>query len=223
MERNSLKSNDYSTALKYDEVRIYKSLIELGLNSSNPDVIDMVSLLFSPLNNWLENISEQLDKTKDADFIKYIHKHLVKGSSRFATNIKNKDFFDEQVAIVEGENSFELKRKGFSHLIYNSHKFSAYSPANPVFIEDKNGNVFPLEEHPEKSRDWNNSRTYSNIAICIVPLLKLKGLSPMEIADYSNQCKKIQSPTSIDSSLKPSISITHCKTPTNLCFEYDER
>lgn len=209
---NFLKNHNYKSAAKYDDIRIYKSLINLALNSSDQNVIDTVSLLFVPFENWLENMYEQLDKIKDADFIKTIHKNLVKGNSRFAQNIKNPNFFNENVILVDGENSRELKRKGFFHLIYNSHSFSAYNSSFPIFIEDADGNTFALEEHPDRSRNWLDTRTYSQVAICIIPLLRLQGLSPFKIADYAKECRRLHTNTSIDSSLLPSINMKHLQT-----------
>lgn len=219
-----LKSGDYKSAEKYDDVRIYKSLINLGLNSENNNVIDMVSLLFVPFDNWLETMYEPLDKSKDSDFIRTIHRDLIKGNSRFATNIKSKNFFDANVILVEGKNSRELQSQGFSSLIYSSHSFSAYNPSSPVFVEDKNGNVFALEEHPERSRNWLDTRTQSHIAICILPLLKLKGLSPFEIDNYVALCRKMQADTSIDSSLMPSVNMKHRQTHNSIhsYFSYDD-
>ena len=224
---NFLKAGDYKSAQKYDDVRIYKSLVNLGLKCDNPDVVDIISLLFVPFDNWLETMYEQLDKTKDSDFIKSIRKDLIKGNSRFATNIRSKNFFDEHVILVEGENSCELERKGFSNLIYNSHSFSAYKPSCPVFVEAKDGNVFALEDHPDRSRDWLNTRTHSNVAICIVPLLKLKGLSSSEINSYVSECRKMQADTSIDDSLLPSVNMKHFQTHKSIqnyfLYNDDER
>ncbi|MBQ1233895.1 MAG: hypothetical protein IIX86_10230, partial [Clostridia bacterium] len=66
---------------------------------------------FVPLENWLESMYEQLDKTRDADFIKIIYRDLIKGNSQFAQNLRNKNFFDENVLFVEGENSHEQSRR----------------------------------------------------------------------------------------------------------------
>lgn len=207
-----LKNGDYQSAQKYDDVRIYKSLINLGLKSSDKNIIDMVSLLFVPLENWLENMYEQLDKTRDADFIKIIYRDLIKGNSPFAQNLRNKNFFDENVLFVEGENSHELKRKGFSSLIYNSHSLSAYSSSSPVFIEDVDGNVFSLEAHPDRTRNWLDTRTSSHIAICILPLLRLQGLSPSQVDTYTMECKKMKSDTSIAPLLIPTVNMKHLQT-----------
>ena len=220
---NFLKSGDYKSAEKYDDIRIYKSLINLGLNTDDGNVADMVSLLFVPFDNWLETMYEPLDKTKDSDFITTIHRDLIKGNSRFAQNIRNKNFFAENVILVEGENSRELKRKGFSHLIYNSHSFSAYKPSCPVFIEDAGGNAFVLEEHPNRTRNWLDTHTHLDIAICIIPLLKMHGHSPVMISDYVSQCYQMQADTSIDVSLMPSVNMKHCQTHHNIqtYFSYD--
>jgi HD superfamily phosphohydrolase len=215
-----LKSEDYESAQKYDDIRIYKSLINLGLNCSDQNVVDMVSLLFVPFDNWLESIYEQIDRTVDYDFIKTIHHDLIKGTSRFSKNIKNKNFFAENVILIEGENSSKLKQKGFLNLIYNSHSLSAYNPSCPVFIENTNGKAFALENHPDRSRDWLDTRTYSQIAICILPLLRLQGLSAFEIADYSMECKQMKADTSINSSLMPSINMKHLQTGHNITSHF---
>ena len=218
---NYLKTNNYEAAAKYDDVGIYKSLIDLGTNCDDPNVIDMVSLLFVPFNNWLERMYEQIDKTKDADFLKTVYKNLIKGNSRFATNIRNPHFFDENVILAEGQNAFELKQKGLSHLLYNSHTFSAYSTKSPIYIEDKNGLVFPLDNHPDKSRDWSNTRTESQVAIFILPWLKLQGLSDAQITTYASECKQLESDTSIEEALMPSFDLIHCQDSVNYYF-YDD-
>ena len=207
-----LKTGDYKSAIKYDDVRIYKSLINLALNCTDPNVVDLVSLLFSPFDNWLETMYEQLDKVKDAEFISIIHKTLIKGTTRFSTNIKNRNFFNKNIIICEGEHASELKSKGFSDLIYNSHATSAYSTTSPIFIEDKNNLVYPLEDHPERSRNWLDTRTHSHVAICILPLLRLKGLTPDEITNYIIKCSKKQANISISSSLTPSVNMRHFQT-----------
>lgn len=221
---NFLKSGDYKSAEKYDDIRIYKSLINLGLNTTDNNVADMVSLLFVPFDNWLETMYEPLDRAKDSDFIATIHRDLIKGNSRFAKNIRNKNFFAENVILVEGENSRELKRKGFSNLIYNSHSFSAYKPSCPVFIEDASGNAFALEEHPDRTRNWLDTRTQLDVAICIVPLLKLRGHSPLMINDYVSQCRRMQADTSIDVSFMPSVNMKHCQAHNSIqaYFSYDD-
>lgn len=224
---NLLKSHNYAQARNWDDVRIYKSLVNLGLTCQDPNVVDMVSLIFSPLDNWLELMYEQLDKTQDADFIRTIRDDLIRGNSRFALNVRNKNFFDEQVILVDGNNPSTLKHRGFSNLVYSSHSFSAYDTSCPIFAEDKNGNVFAIEDHPERTRDWRNTKTYSELAICIVPLLKLKGLSSVEIANYITECKKLEADTSISDSLQPTTNMKHMQTHHGmqshfLCFD-DER
>ena len=114
--------------------------------------------------------------------------------------------------LVEGENCDELKRKGFSDLVYNAHSLSAYNPSSPVFIEDANGNAFALESHPDRTRDWLYTRTYSQIAICILPLLRLQGLSPFKIADCSIECRRMKANTSIAPELMPSTNMKHLQT-----------
>ena len=213
---NFLKANDYTSAAKYDDVIIYKSLIDLGSNCDDPNVVDMVSLLFVPFDHWLERMYEQVDKTKDADFLRTVYKNIIKGNSRFATNIRNPNFFDENVIFAEGKNAFELERRGLSHLIYNSHSFSAYSSKSPVYIEDEKGLVFPLENHPDRSRDWSDTRTHLQVAIYILPWLRLQGLSPAQIEDYTSQCSQIKSDTSIDASLMPFFDLVYCP----LCVKY---
>lgn len=209
---NLLKSHNYMQARNWDDVRIYKSLVELGLTCQDPNVIDMISLIFSPLDNWLELMYEQLDKTKDANFIRTIHDDLICGNSRFALNVRNKKFFEQNVIFADGKQSSALRRKGFSDLIYSSHSFSAYNPSCPIFVKDANGNVFALEDHPERTRDWRNTKTYSELAICIVPLLKLKGLSSVKIAEYAHECKKLEADTCIDTSLQPTTNMKHFQT-----------
>ena len=195
---NLLNSGDYQAAKKYDEIDIFKSLINLALDSDNPDVIDMVSLVFVPFSNWLNLMHARLDPSNDSEFIKFIKTELIKGNSRFSRNLRNKNFFNENVVVVEGENAYALRRKGFSHLIYNSNSFSAYNTSQPIYLEDKDGNVFALEDHPDKSRNWRDTRSYSNIAICATPWLKLQGVSPFTIADYVCQCKRMVPEISID-------------------------
>lgn len=214
-----LNNGDYQAAKKYDEIDIFKSLINLGLHSDNPDVVDMVSLVFVPFSNWLNFVHSQLDRSKDAEFIKSIKKDIIKGNSRFAKNLKDKDFFDNNVILIEGEASTELNNKGFSHLIYNSNSISAYKTSQPLYIEDSNGNVFPLEEHPDRSRDWKNTRSYINIAICIPSWLRLQGLSPVEVDEYISACQRVKSNFSIREFSKSFVSDTPCELPTY----YDER
>lgn len=205
---NSLKNKDFKSAKKYDEVDIFKSLVNLGLNSDNTDIVDMISLVFVPFSNWINLMHARLDKVKDIDFIKSIQKDLIRGDSRFAKNLRNPNFFNENVTLIEGENVNALKRKGFTHLLYHTHSFSAYDTSSPIYLEDKNGDVFPLEEHPDRSRDWRDTRSYSNIAICITPWLKLQGLSPIKIADYVSTCKKMQYESPISQTSKTTINIS---------------
>lgn len=194
---NFLNNGDYQSAKEYDEVDIFKSLIDLGLNCDNPDVVDMVSLVFVPFSNWLNLMHARLDASKDAEFIKSIRRNIIEGNSRFAKNLRDKNFFNENVILIEGENSSALKRKGLTHLIYNSNCVSAYNPSQPLYLEDKNGDVFALEDHPDKSRNWRDTRSYSSIAICATPWLRLQGLSPFKIADYVRQCQGMKSEFSI--------------------------
>lgn len=194
---NLLNNGDYQSAKKYDEVDIFKSLIDLGLNCENPDVVDMVSLVFVPFSNWLNLMHARLDASKDAEFIKSIRRNIIEGNGRFAKNLKDKNFFNENVILVEGENASALIRKGFSHLIYNTNCVSAYNPSQPIYVEDENGDVFALEDHPDRSRNWRDTRSYSNIAICATPWLRLQGLSPFKIADYVSQCQRMKSEISI--------------------------
>ena len=215
---NSLKANDFKSAAKYDDVRIYKSLIDLGTKCTDPNIVDIVSLLFVPFDNWLETMYEQVDKSEDSDFLKTVYKNLIKGNSRFATNVRNPNLFDENVILVEGNNASKLEHSGFSHLIYNSHTFSAYSPKSPVFVEDSNGLVYPLESHPNRTRNWLDTRTHSQLAICILPLLRLQGLSSAQIDEYSSCCKQMKSDTSIEASFMPSFDLIHCQDSVNYYF-----
>ncbi len=211
---DALKNRDFKSAKKYDEADIYKYLIQIGLNSPNPDVVDMISLVFVPFDNFLELMYEMLDKSKDSDFINLIHKDIINGNSRFATNVRTKNFFEQQVSTFKVEDSNELKNKGLSHLIYNSHSHSAYSSS--VFVESADGNVFALEEHPNRSRNWSNTRASYQIAICILPFLRLQGLSEEEINHYISECQKIDSKVSAQSSLTTKINMKHCQTHNSI-------
>ena len=199
---NLLQSGDFKSAKEYDEVDIFKSLISLGLNSDNPDVIDMVSLLFVPFTNWLNLMNAQLDKTKDSDFIRFINKNLIHGTSRFAQNLRTKDFFEKNVIIAEEENSNLPRSAEAPHLIYNSHSFSAYNSSCPLYVEDSEGRVFPLENHPNRSRDWQNSRSSLDVVICVLPLLKLQEVPSSTIDSYVTRCNELKS----DAIGKPPIS-----------------
>lgn len=111
----------------------------------------------------------------------------------------------------------------FDILLHNSEVLSAYDISTPLFIEDDNGNILSLEGHPHKSRDWSDTRTYSNIAICIAPLLRLKGLSDSEVTNYVSHCRQAQSGTTVTTLLTPYVNMKHCQTHNNIqsYFLYD--
>lgn len=203
-----LQAGKFLEAKQYDEVDIFKDLINLGLHSKDPNIIDMVSLLFVPFENWLNLMAAQLDRKKDADFIQFISKELIHGTSRFAQNLRTKDFFDKNVIIVQGDSTTDLKEQKLEGLIYNSHSLRAYKPSQPIYVEDCEGNIFPLENHPNRTRDWANSTSQINVAICILPLLKFRGISPETIKLYKQLCRPLSgfdtkdSPSRLEESYK---------------------
>ena len=188
---NLLQSGNFSEAQQYDEVAIFKDLINLALHSQNRDIIDMVSLLFVPFENWLNLMQSLLDTKRDADFIKFINSELIHGESQFAKNIRTPDFFDKNVINISGDNINALKDPNQEGLIYNSHFLRAYKTSQPIYVEDCDGNVFPLEAHPNRTRDWANSTSTTDIVICILPLLRYKGFSPKTVQQYEQQCRSL--------------------------------
>ena len=141
------------------------------------------------LKNQRENLNEY-----DNKFIEKI-KDLIQSDSDLSLMLKDKDYYDKNCLICTDNDKIERIRSKFGDkVLYRETTVRAYNLTIPLYIEDKNGNVFMLHEHPERACDWNNRKETVKVLFVSIPELKMQGLSDKEIDEIKEAFQEQEMP-----------------------------
>lgn len=184
---------DIQEYLGWDDIRFYKNCIEIAENSSNknlrdfagliiPNLPSLMNLTFSHLDlknarkNNYKNISEE-----EKAFVKKI-KEIVYSNTHLSKILKDKEYYKKNIFVCDNEEEITKIREQLGDRVsFSTANVKGYTNDMPIYIKDKKGKVFALEEHPERSCDWLNRKEIINVAFAVIPLLKMQGYTDKQI------------------------------------------
>lgn len=225
-----LKTQDVNIDLQefliWDDIRLKSNCIEIGESSKNvhtrefagmviPNLEALMYITYSHLDmrNQSTNLSEY-----DYKFIKKI-KELIESNSNLSLMLKDKDYYRKNCFICTDNEKIEhIKSKFGNKVSYKDATVKAYKSSIPIYIEDKNGNVYALHEHPEKKCDWENRKETVNVAFVAIPCLKIQGLSDKEINEIKEtfQDQGMQNINKNNNSKEPKINMSPVRVDSNI-------
>lgn len=219
---------DLDEYLKWDDIRFYSNCFDVAENSNNqymrdfsgmiiPNIQSLMNLIYSHLNlkdAKKSNFDSLIPEHKD-----FIHKikDLIYGDTHLSRILKDEGFYKRNCLMSTNDNQIELLKEELGDIIhYSTATVYGYKKAIPIYIKDKNGRVFELYKHPERSCNWDERKEQVNVAFVAIPELRLQGLNDDEIerikryflhdeVDIANQKPKYQinmSPVRVDTRIE---------------------
>ncbi len=184
---------DLDEYLKWDDIRFYSNCFDVAENSDNQYMRDFSGMIIPNLQSLMNLIYSHLN-LKDAkksnfdslipehkDFIHKI-KDLIYGDTHLSRILKDEGFYKRNCLISINDNQIELLKEELGDTIhYSTATVYGYKKAIPIYIKDKNGRVFELHKHPERSCNWDERKEQVNVAFVAIPELRLRGLSDDQI------------------------------------------
>lgn len=180
---------DLQEFLSWEDIKFYNNCIKVGENSKNKYIRDFAGMIIPDLKALMNVTYSHLDlKNKrdnlnedDEKFIQKI-KYLIENDSDLSKMLKDENYYDRNCLICTNNEKIEQIRKKFGdNVMFKEITVKGYKSTIPVYIKDKNGRVFMLNEHPEKSCDWENRKETVRVAFVAIPILKMRGLNDKEI------------------------------------------
>lgn len=207
---NLLKNQDVNVdikeLLKWEDIRFYSNCINIGENSKNPHLRSLAAMVIPNLQalmnvtfwhldlkneraNNFANLSEY-----DMAFINKI-KELIYSDSDLAKMLKDKEYYKKNCLICNDRKKIDIiKQKFGDKVMHLEATVRGYKKDIPIYVEDINGRVFMLHEHPERNCDWENRKETVNVAFVAIPILKLQGLSDEEINEIIKVFQEQETP-----------------------------
>lgn len=176
-----IKSINLNELLKTNDIRFYTEVLDIAMNTENTDLRNLAVLCLPTTNGALQMGVEMLDtKRKGKDLSQYsqyeleyidrLNKLRSGQNCDLRTDMKeeNKRKLYEAVDI-EDESEFEqakdklkqilktedLENKG---IIQWKRYINTYKSSEPIYVEDEDGKVYKLNEHPKVNMDLSAKR-----------------------------------------------------------------
>lgn len=181
---------------KFNDLTFYSEVINIAENSSDTNMREFATLVLPSLNSLMDFIYSSLNMTKESkksdfsqeelDFITKI-KYLIHSNSKLSTNLKDKNFFNlNSVYCRDSQKIKELTEKWQSFVHSNSLTVKAYKCTDPIYIKDKTGKIFTLDNHPNRTCDWKEKSETITCAFAFIPELRLNGVDEITIQEIIN-------------------------------------
>lgn len=188
---NTPKTIDLQKFLEWDDLKYYNELIDIAMTAKDPNIVAIATACIPTREALCTLAIETLNPKEtppeayteeDLKFIKNVqnilqtshplHDKLVEGVAR--TCLVTLEAISEE----DLENVLEsLRKKGFSEeelsaIITWNARINKYNFAETIYVKDKEGNIVPLQDHPELSIDLSST----NIAGALLVPAKLRRL-----------------------------------------------
>ena len=199
---------DLDQFIKWDDVTIDRELFNIAENHEDRNIRKLATLMIPRIDSFLNLLYSLLDcknsKTytkEDMEFLLHL-KALIRGKSELIADLSSANFMNQNIISLNPSPILDtLKAKGLISSF--DYTFKAYNPKEPVHAFSKDGAIFELSEHPDRTRDWKNSTRKLHYDFTYVPLLKIYGLSDEEISkikSHSTLEKKVIPPKKVNMS-----------------------
>lgn len=170
--RHSAKNINLEQFLNWNDLKFYNELIDIAINSEDEN-IRQIAVACLPTREGLCSLAiETLDPRRtdpatyteeDIAFLDNV-KSILKPEHPLHDKLKDDTARDSLVVLKAGKQEEvesvlqSLRKKGITNeeidAIARWHeRIKKYNFNEPIFVKDKNGNIFPLQHHPELSID----------------------------------------------------------------------
>lgn len=177
------KNFDLSKFKNFDEITLYSELIDIAENAEDdtfqdlatliiPNMTALLTLTYSYLNMYNK---QQTYSEYDKNFLKKL-KSLIKSNSTFANKLKDKNYITDNIIFLPEDTPFlsSSEKELINTYDYN---IRSYKKAEPIYIRDKNGKIFELSEHPDRTCDWDKRELPLHYSYVHIPNLRYNGVS----------------------------------------------
>ena len=203
VKNTDIKNIDLNLLLGWDDIKVYSEIIDIAQNHENENIRKLATLVIPKLNGFLNFIyscinlkSPQKQYTdSERDFLRKVKK-IISGNNELSQNMKNQNFIAENTLYVENPSS-EYNDEILQYFLSNqlilkqNCKIKAYNPNNPIYIENLDGKIYELSQHPKRKFDWKTRISYNKSLYTYIPYLKLNGLSDKEIELIKNKFQQL--------------------------------
>lgn len=204
--RNDGVNIDLKEYLKWDDIKFYDCCIDIGEHSNNeslrafsgmviPHLKALMNLAYSHLDlkNAKKDKFNNLSKD-DKAFIAKI-KYLIQSNDGLGRILKQPNYYTDNCLSCSNEEKIEQLRKELGNDIYYTNAtVYGYKNKVPVYVQAKDGEIYELNEHPERSCDWNERKKKISVAFCAIPQLKFEGLSDEKINEIKKAFRNEENP-----------------------------
>lgn len=184
---------DLNEFLKWDDIKFYNCCMDVGEHSNNENLRNFAGMVIPHLRPLMNLTYSHLDlknakkdkynnlSEEDKAFISKI-KDLIGSNDGLGRMLKEPNYYENNCLTCSNEEKIKrLKNELGDDIYYADATVYGYKNKVPVYVQAKDGKVYELNEHPERSCDWSERKEKISVAFCAIPQLKLDGMSDERI------------------------------------------
>lgn len=173
---------DLDEYLSWTDFKFYKNCIDVARNNENKNFRDFATMVIPPIDalmNFayssfnLANRQNDTYSTEEKEVLDMLQS-FISDNDELSKNIKNSSFYSNNCRITTDKDKIErLQQKWGDKNVHRScSTIKPYKATEPIYIRDKNGDIYPLEKHPDRSCDWDKYSQCVIIGFLLLPQLR---------------------------------------------------
>lgn len=196
--RSGAKNIDLSKFLSWNDIRFFNELYLIAMNEKDdnlrelalacmPSVEGLYSLaieMIDPKNRKEEDFTEDertfLKNLKDISSKEHkLHNSLYEANKNeeITLNSSSKEEINSLIEDIMDESKVDIR--GVKGIFFWKANIKKYNPEEPIYVKDRDGNIYTLDKHPELSIDLANIQNYG---VTMIPtLMRLEGVEEEKI------------------------------------------
>lgn len=173
---------DLDEYLTWTDFKFYKNCIDVARNNEDKNFRDFATMVIPPIDALMNFTYSSFDLAHrqdneyslDEEEVLNMIQSLISGNDELSKNMKNPYFFNSNCRATTDRSKIErLQRKwGKKNVHFSCSTIKPYKVSDPLYIRDKNGNIYPLEKHPNRSCDWDTYSQSFPVGYLILPQLR---------------------------------------------------
>lgn len=204
---NGAKHLDLNEFLQWNDIRYFNELFNIATSTSNEDLRDL-TLDCMPTVYGLYSLGIEMIDTKktriefteqEREYIQNV-KRISKPESKLHQLFQNKNATGRKVLSFQTETEltdFEKQLSNIGILLDGTNgvfglksKIKVYNPKETIYVRGNNGNIYTLEEHPERTLDLSPRYNYGIVAI--PSLMRMDGVSEQKVLETESIFKSFE-------------------------------
>ena len=184
---------DLAEYITWDDFRFYKNCIDVAQNNEDSNFRSFATMVIPPAKS-LMNFTYSSFNLRNKEQIRYseeelqilkLIKSIVDGDDELSTNLKTPKYFFKNCRFTSDKTKIEkLKSKLGERVNCSEATIRSYNVNEPIFIKDEHGNIFSLDEHPNRSVNWGDEKKVVSIAFILLPQLQRTTKEILDGTDY---------------------------------------